>query len=113
MHVPTGFVNQAQLADAVAEAAKTLDVREVRDVRFTLGPDADGEPSIFFGILLTRYASHASRLADVTGGGQLRSLISCNLTIAGDCSLTLTSPRISRISVIRVGCDPWRWPKTC
>jgi len=67
VHVPTGFVNQAELTDAVAQAAKTLDSREVRDVRFTLGSDADGEPSIFFGILLTPYASHRSRLADVTG----------------------------------------------
>jgi hypothetical protein len=66
VYVPTGSINQAQLGDAVAEAAKTLDSREVRDVRFTLGPDADGEPSIFFGILLTPYGSHASRLADVT-----------------------------------------------
>jgi hypothetical protein len=69
--VPSGFVHQGQLADAVAEAvaeaAKTLDDREVRNVRFTLGPDANGEPSIFFGILLTAYATHASRFADVTG----------------------------------------------
>jgi len=67
VHVPTGFVNQAELTDAVVQAAKALDSREVRDVRFTLGSDADGEPSIFFGILLTPYASHRSRLADVTG----------------------------------------------
>ena len=67
MYVPTGFVNQAELRDAVAQAAKALDPREVRDVRFTLGSDSDGEPSIFFGILLTPYASHPSRLADVTG----------------------------------------------
>jgi hypothetical protein len=65
--VPTGYVNQAQLGEAVAEAAKTLDAREVRDIRFTLGPDADGEPSIFFGILLTSHASQGSRLPDVTG----------------------------------------------
>jgi len=65
--VPTGFVSQAELRDAVAQAAKALDSREVRDVRFTLGSDASGEPSIFFGILLTLYASHQSRLADVTG----------------------------------------------
>ncbi len=65
--VPSGFVHQGQLVDAVAEAAKTLDSREVRDVRFTISEDADGEPSIFFGILLTRYAAHPSRLADVTG----------------------------------------------
>jgi hypothetical protein len=67
VHVPTGLVNQTQLDEAVSEAAKLLDAREVRHVRFTLGPDADGEPSIFFGILLTPYAIHASRFADVTG----------------------------------------------
>jgi hypothetical protein len=67
VHVQTGFVNQAQLSDAVAEAAKALDSREVRDVRFTLGCDSGGEPSIFFGILLTPHASQPSRLADVTG----------------------------------------------
>jgi hypothetical protein len=67
VHVPTGFVNQAELNEAVAHVAKALDSREVRDVRFTLGSDASGEPSIFFGILLTPYASHHSRLADVTG----------------------------------------------
>jgi len=67
VHVPTGFVNQAQLGEAVSEAAKMLDAREVRDVRFTLGADAEGEPSIFFGILLTPYAVHTSRFANVTG----------------------------------------------
>ena len=67
MKVRTGFVNQAQLGEVVAEAVSRLNAREVRDVRFTLGPDADGEPSIFFAILLTPYAIHASRFADVTG----------------------------------------------
>lgn len=67
MKVPTGFVNQAELQDAVTLAAKGLNPREVRDVRFTLGSDSSGEPSIFFGILLTPYASDQSRLADVTG----------------------------------------------
>jgi hypothetical protein len=66
VYVPTG-VNQAELGEAVSEAAKLLDSREVRRVRFTLGPDADGEPSIFFAILLTPYAIHESRFADVTG----------------------------------------------
>ena len=66
MKVPTGFVNQAELRDAVAEAAKALNPREVRDVRFTLGSDSSGEPSIFFSILLTPSASDQSRLADVT-----------------------------------------------
>lgn len=67
MIVPTGFVNQSELRDAVAQVAKVLNAREVRDVRFTLGADSSGEPSIFFGILLTPFASHASRLADITG----------------------------------------------
>ena len=44
-----------------------IDPREVRDVRFTIGDDANGQPSIFFGILLKPYAIHASRFADVTG----------------------------------------------
>ena len=66
-HVPAGFVNQAQLEEAVAQAAEALDSREVRDVRFSLGADPDGEPSIFIGILLTPHASQASRLAKVTG----------------------------------------------
>ena len=67
MRVQTKFVNQAELEGAVAEAATLLDPREVREVRFTLGTDSSGEPSIFFGILLTPYASHNLRLANVTG----------------------------------------------
>ena len=67
MRVREGLVNQAGLKDAVAKAKAALDPREVRDVGFTLGSDSSGEPSIFFGVLLTPYASHQSRLADVTG----------------------------------------------
>ena len=67
VRVRNGSVNQAALENAVAGAAAELDRREVRDVRFTLGSDSDGEPSIFFAVLLTPYASHHSRLADVTG----------------------------------------------
>jgi hypothetical protein len=67
VYVPTGFVNLGQLEAAVSEATRRLNAREVRDVRFTLGSDANGEPSIFFAILLTPYAIHASRFADVTG----------------------------------------------
>jgi hypothetical protein len=65
--ISRGFVHQGQLKNAVANAAKMLNSREVRDVQFTLGTDTSGEPSIFFGILLTPYASDESRLADVTG----------------------------------------------
>src|SRR5271154_214735 len=65
--ISRGFVQKSQIKDAVASAAKRLDSREVRDVQFTLETDTGGEPSIFFGILLTPYASHQSRLAEVTG----------------------------------------------
>ena len=41
--------------------------KEVRDVRVRIGTDFDGEPSLFFGVLLTAYGSADSRLADVTG----------------------------------------------
>jgi hypothetical protein len=64
--VPIGLIHQAQLEEAVVEATKMLDAREVRDVRFTVGSDASGEPSIFFAILLTSYAVHPSRFAGVT-----------------------------------------------
>lgn len=67
MQVPTGYVDQTQLSEAVTRAAHSLDPREVRDVRFTIGADAHGQPSIFFAILLTPYAVHKSRFADVTG----------------------------------------------
>ena len=64
--ISRGFVHQDQVTNAVAEAAKTLDAREVRDVRFGLETDSGGEPAIFFGVLLTPYGSHKSRLTDVT-----------------------------------------------
>jgi len=65
--ISRGFVHQGQLRDEVAQAAKALDPSEVRDVQFSLGTDSSGEPSIFFGILLTTYGSQESRLAEVTG----------------------------------------------
>ena len=65
--IPSGFVNQAQVNEAVSQAVGVLDRSEVDDVRFSLGTDANGEPSIFFGILLTPRASSPSRLAEVTG----------------------------------------------
>ena len=64
---PIGMVDRDQLAEAIAEAAKSLDSRDVRDVSFRLGEDHDGEPSIFFGILLSRSAGNTSRIGEVTG----------------------------------------------
>ena len=65
--IARGYVDQTELGNEISKAAKALDTREVRDVQFSLGTDSSGEPAIFFGILLTPYASHDSRLADVTG----------------------------------------------
>ena len=65
--ISRGFVDQGQLKDEVARAARALDPGEVREVRFSLGTDSSGEPAIFFAILLTPYGSQEYRLAEVTG----------------------------------------------
>ena len=65
-YIPTGFVNQTQLANAVAQAALKLG-REVVRVRHSIETDTSGEPSIFFRIVLSDAASKETTLADVTG----------------------------------------------
>ena len=65
--ISRGFVNQSELADEVAQVAKTLERRDVRDVRFTIGNDFTGDPAVFFRVLLTRHGSQESRLGAVTG----------------------------------------------
>jgi hypothetical protein len=65
-YIPTGFVNQAQLAIAVDQATLKLG-REVVRVRHSVGADTSGEPSIFFRIVLSDAASREATLADVTG----------------------------------------------
>jgi hypothetical protein len=65
-YVPTRFVNQAQLASAVAQATQKLGRGVVR-VRHSIGADTSGEPSIFFRIVLSDEASREATLADVTG----------------------------------------------
>ena len=59
-------MRQAELDKAVVDARKMLDPREVRRIRPTIGSNANGEPSIFFLILLTAFAIHPSRFASVT-----------------------------------------------
>jgi len=51
VYVPTGYVNQAQLADIITQAAKELGPAVVH-VAYSLGPESTGEPSLFFRILL-------------------------------------------------------------
>jgi hypothetical protein len=60
-------VNQAQLAQGVADAIRGLSPQEVVRVAYTIGNDSTEDPSIFFRIVLTDAASREERLADVTG----------------------------------------------
>jgi len=65
-YIPTGFVNQTQLANAITQAIPKLGPGVVR-VRHSIGADTSGEPSIFFRIVLSDMASREATLADVTG----------------------------------------------
>ena len=65
MIVPTGYVNQGQLQDIIAEAAKRL-APEVVHVAYRLAPDSTGEPSLFFRIVLADEYIHEDTLADLT-----------------------------------------------
>ena len=65
MIVPSGLVNQKQLA-AEIDRAKTKLGKEVVRVRYSLEEDSTGEPSIFFRIVLTDEASKEDGLVDVT-----------------------------------------------
>jgi hypothetical protein len=67
VYVPTGFVNQAQLAQSVNDAIRSLNPEEVVHVAHSIGNDSTDEPAIFFRIVLTDAASREDRLADVTG----------------------------------------------
>lgn len=66
MVVPTGFINQAQLSNAVMQAAGGLGPEVVR-LRHTIGADTSGDPAIFFRIILADWAVHEETLADVAG----------------------------------------------
>ena len=65
--VSNGFVNQAQLAQSVNAAIRSLNPQEVVHVAYSIGHDSTDDPAIFFRIVLTDAASREDRLADVTG----------------------------------------------
>ena len=67
MNVPTAFVNQAQLAQSVNAAIRSLNPQEVVHVAYSIGSDSTDDPAIFFRIVLTDAASREDRLADVSG----------------------------------------------
>lgn len=64
--VPTGSIRQSDLANETAKAIRKLG-KEVVRVRYNLGTDSTGEPSIFFRIVLADAASREDKLAAVTG----------------------------------------------
>lgn len=66
MSVPTGWVNQAQLGDIIAEAAKQLGP-EVVNVAYRLGSDSTGVPALFLRILLADDYVQEETIADLTG----------------------------------------------
>jgi hypothetical protein len=65
VYVPTGFVNQAELARDVNAAIRSLSPQEVVRVAYSIGNDSTDDPAIFFRIVLTDPASREDRLADV------------------------------------------------
>ncbi len=62
----SGLVNQAQLVDVVEKAIRKLGKKAVK-VNYNIGEDSDGDPSIFFRIVLPDAASAEDTLAEVTG----------------------------------------------
>ncbi|MFN7922283.1 MAG: hypothetical protein U0Q16_19425 [Bryobacteraceae bacterium] len=64
--VPSGYVQQSQLA-ADVEKAKTKLGPEAIEVSFRLDADSTGEPSIFFRIILADWATAEESLSAVTG----------------------------------------------
>ena len=67
MHVPTGYVNRAQLGDIIAEVAQHL-APAVVHVAYRVGPDSTGEPSIFFRVLLADEYIREETIADLASG---------------------------------------------
>lgn len=63
--VASGFVHQKRVEAAVAKAAKALAPEVVR-IRFTIGEDWSGSPSVFFRVVLTDKASEGRRLRSIT-----------------------------------------------
>jgi hypothetical protein len=65
--VPSGIVNQRQLATAIQKAANALAPDVVR-IRYALTIDSTGSAAIFFRVLLSDRASRPDRLYETTEG---------------------------------------------
>jgi len=64
MQIPVAFVRQSEIAAAVARVERELAPEVVR-IRHNIGADWNGEPAIFFRIILSDKASRPRRLASV------------------------------------------------
>jgi hypothetical protein len=62
--VPSGFIHQAKVEEAVRRAETALRP-DVVLIRYSMGSDWTGDPSIFFRILITDEASKPVRLQQV------------------------------------------------
>ena len=62
--VPSGLVNQRRITSGVERAARALSADVVR-IRYDLGSDWIGNPSVFFRIILTDKASRPENLREV------------------------------------------------
>ena len=63
-YVPKGFVNQTQIESAVRRAAKALAPTVVR-IRYTIGSDWTGDPSVFFRIVLSDDVAKRQKLSEI------------------------------------------------
>ena len=64
--VPTAFIDQAKLGQAVQRAIAKLG-SDVLKIGYTIGADSTGDTSIFFRILLSDAASQESTIGEATG----------------------------------------------
>lgn len=62
--VPKVFINQSEVDTAVQRAAKALTQSVVR-IRYDLGTDWTGDPSIFFRIVLKDEAARKAKLNEI------------------------------------------------
>lgn len=65
VYVPAGGGDQRQIEAAVRRAQKRLAADVVR-IRYNVGTDWTGEPSLFFRIVLSDHAANQARLNDTT-----------------------------------------------
>src|SRR5260370_22151719 len=69
--VPSGFIRQTEIEQAVQRAQNAL-LPDVVRIRYSIGSDWSGEPSIFFRVLLSDAASRPNNLQELAERVTLR-----------------------------------------